>query len=299
MVEGFSFAFLVALLWAGVAASYRRVTDRGFELTPFIAVATSVSALVSLAMVRWDAILGGRVERFWPLLLLMGIRGVCAQTGMLLVARAMATGAGAVSWTFVQSAMMAPFVFSVAYWGERPRPWQWLGLAAAMVGLYLLAASRARSTALAPDRQRAWLLLTVSGFASFAVAQTLSLAPSHWPGWEDVARLRVPIYFGSAATFFWCVTAWRRQRPRVAHFRIVVPLVGCVVGGQYALFASIDRLTVVKLAGLVQAIAVAGSVLAFAAYSQCWRRERASGRDWLGIGVCAIGLALIAFAPQS
>ena len=120
------------------------------------------------------------------------------------------------------------------------------------------------------------------------------MAPSHWPGWTDTAKLRVPL-ISLISFLFWLVPIlWQKRRIDV---RAMLPLslgyAACVLAGQWLLYLALDRLAALGLSATVYPLAIGTCIAGFYLYSLVVLRERATLASSLGVLTACFGIILI------
>ncbi|MCE9612636.1 MAG: hypothetical protein K8T26_00075 [Lentisphaerae bacterium] len=273
MHHGIGFAQLVAtgLLWAVVGAFFSHAARRGLRLVPFGLVSSISSTLMAACLCDWAAIRAGGLPALSAFVPIIVLGGFLNTAGTQLIMAAMRRGHQAGSWTVAQSAMVVPFLAGVTFWHERPSVLNMLGVLLIVSSIALFG----RRAAMREHRSEshAWFGFALLAFVMIGMSQTLLTVPSHWPGWSDAGRLRVPLVTSSAALALGVGCAFRREWPGR---REIVAGLGCsLVGvtGSVLAFAGMDNLATAGLVSLVYPLAVGTCIVGFGLNTRFRMRE--------------------------
>jgi drug/metabolite transporter (DMT)-like permease len=278
---------ITGLIWAVIGAFFSHVARHHLRMLAFSMAMTLCVALLSWATIcNWPVVLHGGVQRgahFIPLIALGGILNWC---GMLLIMAAMRRGHQAGSWSVSQSAMVMPFLAGIIFWAERPSLPNVAGAAMILLAVALFGLRPAPPGG--ETRARPWFHIALMAFCIIGISQTLFTAPSHWPGWEDTGRLRVPVLATAALCFLVVVCAIRREWPGRREWRVAA--LCCLVGytGNWIFFIGMDMMAKRKLVALVYPLAVGVCMTGFVLYTRLWMKERL-GR--LGVAALVLDIA--------
>lgn len=265
----------------------RRRTDMiAFNFALFLSI-----AVLSLAFCNWSDLLHGNVPQAGRLIPIMVLSGLGNLTGIFLMIVSMRRGPQAASYTFAQCAMIWPFVAGVMIWGDPSHPLNYLGVALIAVCIAMLARKPGHDGQAAASLP--WLGICLTGFVVLGVTQILCTLPSRWPGWQDAARVRIPLLYIPGALMLAAVCkGTRRPIPggmiRAALVCSVVALTSIVT-----VLSSLDNLARVQKASLVFPIVTGINVTAFACYSRLWLKERLGIPGWSGVALGVTGILLL------
>ena len=106
----------------------------------------------------------------WKLVAAYGLVLGIGQFGVLFTGMKMGMPAGMAS-VVLQTQAFITMLLAAVFLGEKPKPWQWLGLCIAIVGLIAIGAAHGESTS---DMTLAGFLLTVGAAASWAVTNLIT-----------------------------------------------------------------------------------------------------------------------------
>jgi drug/metabolite transporter (DMT)-like permease len=164
-------------------------------------------------------------------------------------------------------------------------------LGAVLLMLLLTMTTEADATRKAPTKK--WVLFTALCFLSVGLGQVLALAPSHWMGWRDEARLRPPFVFFFSFIVFVAVSVLTKQRFSGAGWRAALIATVCGILFMVCLWGSADAMAKIGLSGIVYPIAIAGSIVLFGLYSLFVLKERYRPKQILGMICGMAGIILL------
>ena len=208
--------------------------------------------------------------------------------GHLAIARAMATGRQPVAWAIGQGGQALTFIATLLIWNESAGVASWAGLAAILAGVALL--SRNKSSGFKPVSGNKWVYWSVAAMLFYGINQTLMSVPSHWEGWNDAARLRLPttlLVVGLAGMSF---SARPKKDVLVRLLPWVIPYGILVCVCFFTVYLSIDRLSVVGCAALAWPLACSTGVVAYAIGSHFTGKCRISIKESVGIATVVAGI---------
>ena len=291
VLAGLAGNVLEGVLFAVIGVVMSRVALNNFSTVSYYFVG-SLGALTAycLTFVNWSAI--PAAPMLWQLTALMLLAALLNNTGHLLMLANMKRGHKAASWAIGQSSMAIPFVMAGALFGEWCGFWGWMGIAAVVGGIALLATARRGVHQEKIDS--VWLLMALANFACYGLGQTCTSTPSHWAGFTDLANLRVAEQMLFNTAFYLIIILFVQKR----FDRRTLPL-----GSIYAVFSYLsyllifwllDRMTGLGCSRVVWPIAVGTCIVGFSLYSRLRIREPFSRRDLAGIAGITAGLVLLA-----
>lgn len=289
---GLLLILLTGIVWGGIGIVLAVVARRQWNVLAFLSAATTLAAAGSwVFLAHWPSLLAGHVPRALPLVLLLTVAGIIGIGGMLSLQKAMT--AGTAGWTVGQSAMVIPFLVGILFLGEPPRLVGVLGLLAILGSL--VAFSRSRKTSDSGSvSDHGWFRHALLALLLLGLQQSLCLIPSAWEGWNDTARLRIPLLLTSGAVALITVAGKKRLLPERS-IRLPVTLYATlVIGGQVLLFAAMDRLRAENRLALAFPIAIGVSMVAMALWDRLAWRNRPDRPAWVGILLGLLGVVLLA-----
>lgn len=249
------------LLWTVTGMIFSYAARRGLRLLAFAFSANFFTALLAWCACDWSAIRAGGLPALPAFTVLVSFGGLLNATGMLLIMAAMRRGHQAGSWTVSQSAMVVPFLAGMIIWQERPTHVNLAGMLLIFASLCLFGRRAAVRDADTPGQ--GWFGLAMLAFVLIGVSQTLFTVPSHWSGWTDPGRLRVPLLTSAAALVLGIIGLCRRDLPGA---REMAAGFGCSfisLAGSTLLFTGMDNLAATGLVSLVYPLAVGTCIVGF------------------------------------
>lgn len=290
MLAGIICALIAGACFAAGAGLIGAVGRRGLPLMAVLSAGSALAGLASLAGVDWTGL--AAAPRLDGLAAWIVPAAALNILGHGLIAQAMAGGRPAIAWAIGQGGQAVPFIVAALVWREAAGPAAWTGLAVLLGGIAVLAAGRADGGRTA---RRGWTLLALGALACYGLNQTLMAVPSHWSGWHDQARLRLPLtlFAGAlaAGALAGCAgwTRWRAVLPWA------LPYAAILLGAFTGLYLALDRLAAAGASGIAWPLACGTGVGLFAAWDRrrpghAWRR-----RDLAGLILVLAGIALLAW----
>jgi drug/metabolite transporter (DMT)-like permease len=292
---GTLYVVAAGLLNAVMGVFFSQAGRQGMRLPAFGLVMGLSSTAVIWCFCDWPVLLAGDIPRWRGFVPILAIGGSLSWCGLLLMMVAMRRGHQAGSWMVTQSAMVVPLLAGILIWGDRPRSVNLAGGALLLGSIVLFGVQPAARARAAPAKP--WFFIALLGFLAMGVSQTLLTVPSHWPGWSDPGRLRVPV-MSTAATIFLataCVVqrCWPRRHEWI--FGVISNFVG--LGNAVLLFAGMDRLAERNLVALAFPLSIGTGMVGFAIYSRVWLREPLGAFGGTAVAVGLVGLCLLAIGP--
>lgn len=280
------------LLNAVMGVFFSQAGRQGMRLVAFgLAMGLSSTAVI-WCFCDWPALLAGDVPRWREFVPIMAIGGALSWGGLLLMMVAMRRGHQAGSWMVTQSAMVVPLLAGILVWGDRPRLANLAGAALILGSILLFGAQPASRTHAAPAKP--WFVIALLGFLAMGISQTLMTVPSHWPGWVDTGRLRVPVMSTAATLFLATACAAQRCWPRRNEWVLGVTCNFVGLASAVVLFAGMDRLADRNLVALAYPLSVGTGMVGFAIYSRVGLREPLGAYGGMAVALGLAGLGLLA-----
>ncbi|HEY3324023.1 MAG TPA: hypothetical protein VGP72_26455 [Planctomycetota bacterium] len=232
MTLGIIFALTCGLLWAFIGVLYSTMARHRMQFFAVMGpafIVTAIAAWVFLA--DYHTLFSGKTNGTASLAWLMIPSGILTVLGMVCMQTAMRRGHHAACWTIGQSALIAPYLCGVFFFGEPLLARKAFGVALILASLVAFGRARRETEteepACAADAATArrrpanggwgWLGLSIACLALLSVQQTLTTLPSHWPNWTDSLRLRVPLMFTGVALAYGSGALLTKQRPCLIH----------------------------------------------------------------------------------
>ena len=290
MFWGIVFSVIAGIAWCWVGIVTSQIVKRDLDFLTCSVQAALLAGLGSAIFVmRWRNVLDGLPPRTGDLVLVLAISGLMQALGFWLMQRAMRGGPHALIWTVGQLALVLPFLANVLFWCE-PMGWRrFAGLALIAGGVYLLGRAKGGSTSTTQAKSH-WVLPTFLAFICIGTSLALCTLPSHWPDWEDSARLRVPLLMAFTCLGYLGLRglAPRRERRNLWGYSAASAagtLVGCAI-----LFVAMDRFEPVRMIALAYPIALGVCIVLFSIYGRAVLAEPLSR---IGLATAVTGLILI------
>jgi multidrug transporter EmrE-like cation transporter len=216
---------------------------------------------------------------------------------MTFMQQALRRGHHAATWTIGQSALIFPYLAGVALWSDpiAARKTAGVGLILVSLGALGLAKRRAGDNAPAARRDYLWLTLAVLTMLGLGTHQALSTWPSHWAGWSDAARLRVPLLATGATVGYVAASVAMRRWPGRLELLLGALLAAQAVPGQWLLYKAMDHLSPYGMTGLAYPLAVGTCILCFVAYSLLVLKEKLTAFHVAGLALGVAGIGLMAW----
>lgn len=294
MLVGTFLALMAGLCFAFGAGLFAAATRRQLPFMAFLCLGAVTGLVLSLVfVVDWSAV--PTVTRAGPLCLWITLGAIANVAGHRSMASAMLGGHTPVAWAIGQGGQAIPFVASAVIWHERAGAVPWVGVIAILLGVATLAWTR--STAGTTSRRAVrWALVAL---ICYGVNNTLMAVPSHWVGWTDTLRLRLPLTLavfavgGAIAAGGIDTGTFRRLAPMsLAYGVILVTCFGLV-------YLALDHLGRAGAAGLFWPTACGGGIVAYAGYEHLVRRKPITRGELAGIATIVAGIALLAVRRTS
>ena len=188
--------------------------------------------------------------------------------------------------------MAVSFLYAVLGWGERASAFQMAGLAS-VIGMLCLVAPWPDTREQPSAAKSGWFAVVLAAVALGGIAQVCYITPSRWAGWQDAARLRVPLFMAAMTATFAVPSAVLKQGFR----RDMIVLAGLsafiMTGSLLLLLMAIDRMAPLHQEGLVYPVTIAAGLLLYTLYSRVWLREAFVARQWWGILAGVGGIVLL------
>lgn len=276
---------LAALLLLGTQRFFYKVAaERNCSSPLTTAVFMATVTLLSSAAFLLSGDAAGDIP---TLLLLATINSAAFALGTVVNMEALRRLPTAITFPLTRLSILLVIGFSILYFGERPGPWQWLGILLGLAVVVVLAGDLGGTATLRQQRGSGLLLVAAcvlcgavasisSKFAAIATSKTAFMALSYLLG-----------------TLFSLAMArtWKRgeSAPRTGAVVGIGVLMGLLnFAGFYAFLAALERgpLSLIALiSGMHFVIPVALSVLFY--------RERITPRRWLGIALTLLAVLAI------
>lgn len=293
MLTALALAILAGACWCLIGIVFSQAADRGLHPALMSAVSGLGVAVVTATWIDGSKFGGPDQD---VVIVSMVIAGLAMTLGMVAVQRAMTLGGHGAAWAVAQAGVAWPFLVAVVIHGERPGWAPWIGLAAIVVSLALLAGRRTGE----PAASGRWFPWAVLAWALIGLQQ----AAFQWPSWRgvdpDPAGLRVPLMCavsGLGAVVLLAVMPQDRSVAERLPWRWVAGLaiLACAanVAAQPAMVRSGDLLAGLGAGGLAFPVAIATCIALFAVYAIIQRGERPAPRTWLGLTCCLMGVVLM------
>lgn len=291
---GLILAVIVGLFWSGTGILTSRIARRKLDFIACMALAYPATALGAWAFTPdHAALLGGDLGR-WPVLAAVMLpAGICVGAGFICLSAAMRRGHHAASWSISQSALVLPYLASLAL-GEPPRLIKALGVSVVVLSIAFFGRARQEPHPDAsPGGGPLWLLLAIGSLALLGLGQTLTTLPTHLH-LEDPARLRVALSMTGSAIGYLLLAILRRRRPSRGAWLVVATFPLLVLPSHFLLYRCMDMLRPAGLTGLVYPVAVGVCILGFAVFQVLFTRETITALHWVALLIGLAGILLIA-----
>ena len=285
---------IVGVLWAVVGVIFSRVARSRQDFAGFMAFSSLVTAACAWLFLPDHAVL---LKEGWTFgvraSLVMLLAGLCSAAGFVAMNRGMRAGHHGATWTIGQSALVIPFLVGVLLFSDRVYVRNAIGVGAILTAIAVFGGKDETRTGAGNEASRWWLGLALLSLLCLGSNQTLTTLPSRWSGWEDTARLRVPMLcLGSALGYnILRGTWWRSWRTLAWRQAMLLSAVG--VSSQVLLISAMDSFAASDRAALVYPVAVGTCITVFALYSVFVLREKATVKNILGMVLGCAGIILV------
>lgn len=294
MLQGIALVFLTGLSWSAVGVVYSHVARRRLDLFAVKGVQTVLGAVFAWIFIAdWPVLLDGPPPRLGALAGVMVCSGALSGIAVIVMQKAMRAGHHGVVWTMGQSAMVFPFIYGVAAFGEEAPLRRCAGVAFVLASLVLFGLKRRSVAPAKGEASGLWFPLAMLTFLLLGAHQSLATTPAHWKGWEDAARMRVPLSTLGVALVYVVPTVSRRAWPDRKSLVFGLILLAIAVPTQVVFYKGMDALRPHRMVSLAFPLAVGTCIVVFALYSALVLRERVTGASVAGILMGTAGLALI------
>ncbi len=271
MITGIILTVLTGALWMLVGVIYSKAADKlknyaAFMLVYALTFATFVFTVRTPPMLPVKALL--------PIALTMVPAALLGLAGFWALYVAMQKSSHAVAWTFVQSAMVVPFLGGWLFLGNQA---SWINLSGAgtMVLALVLLGKGKNSNDDAKKQALSGMLWSIAALLLTGASQFLTLIPGVWYADQtDLLAWRLPLLTLSGVAVWLAVWLVRREKvDKLALFRGVS--YGVVVAlGQIMLYLALDALQKFNLANAVYPAAITMCIVLFAIYCRIFRHEK-------------------------
>ena len=123
--------------------------------------------------------------------------------------------------------------------------------------------------------------------------QILTIVPSHWSGWSDVANIRIPLFITGILSGYILVLLKQKTFPSKKDAWFGTLLVPLGFPSLIFFYKGMDLLVKENLISMAYPLAVGTSIVVFMIYSLFYLRERTPKIAILGVFVGIVGLTLI------
>lgn len=305
MITGLLLTVLAGCIWSlcGIANSY--CARFNLSITTYLFSNTLCSCiLASIFIVRHDVVSSSSWGTLCAILIPAGIFNT---GGALLLQYALKRGHHGIIFLLTQSAMIAPLLAGVLFFGENLSSFQAVGCCAILCGMICCAVPKLSFKKAPASEEQAheeekksgrylWLILALCSFSSYSIAQTMMTLPSLIQ-LQDPARMRSALlYLGSALlmTAFGPISGTKLQfNKKLILLGIIVSILSLL--SMVILFSALDRLSMYHLSSIGFPLAIAASLTGFTLYSLFIMKEKCYKMTLLGLLLIVTGGILNGF----
>jgi len=291
MILGLLFALMSGIAFSVVGIFFSHAARRNLDIIAFNLVAYSFVAVTGWFFCNWNAVLSWDIPEAGRFITVIISAGLISQTAMLLVMAAMKRGHQSATWTIAQSAMVLPFLAGLFIWHEAASSLNVIGVLLMVTCVALLRNSPEDEGNSRADRM--WFPITILAFLCVGMGQTLFTVPSHWEGWVDAGRLRIPLCNSAAAIGLGVTCLITSRKPT---FSIMRPALCCgvvLVIGHVVIFKAMDLMARIDKVAFVYPICTGTCILFFAIYSRLHLKEKLTTAAALGMACGIAGIVLL------
>lgn len=292
MLQGIILCILTGIIWAMLGANSSRMAKSGCDPIAFSAVSTSFSMLWAwLFVADWGKLLHQSIPRFNDLLIIMPLSAVAGTAYSIFMLYAMKKGHTGISWTISQSAMVVPFLLSIAIWNDKVSYAGMAGVAMVLLTFLLLGSNKGVKTT--QKTEFIWYPLIALTFISISLQQLITMIPSHWAGWTDVANLRIPI--AGTTSFIIQISLMLIMKKRANKKILLNALIQSILGiiSSKIFYTAMDLISPTGYLPIVYPLAVSICIIGVTLYSMFIIKEHFGKREVIGVVSGLAGIILI------
>lgn len=293
MLLALAIAFFVGITWAAVGAVSSHSASTDVDFIGIMALMTSAATFFAwIIFPRYGVLMSRPIQADIAPIGVVFLSGVAQAFGLVMLNLGMRLGHHGATWTIGQSALTVPFILGIAIWGDQIRAANAVGLLFLLCAIGLFGASKNSSESIHGGGK--WLTIALLSLLLLGAQQTLTTIPSRWAGWQDEARLRVPMMLTGKLIVYWGLLAMLRRKINRRAWRPAAVLCAITLVSSPLTFLAIDLFAKFNRAALVYPITVGVCTTAFSFYSVFVLKERATFQNILGMAMGCIGIGLVA-----
>lgn len=295
MTDAVLISLAVGSLWAVVGVVVSRTAKRGEDFLIFMSFTSLLTASVAwIAIPRHYLLFAQRNAEWVQPSLLMLMAGLFSSLGMLAMQHGMRSGHHGATWTIGQSALVCPFVAGLLIWKDAVQLLNVVGVLAILCSIMLFGMSANRGGKVDGRVAVRWLSIALLALALLGTQQTLTTIPSRWAGWQDAARLRVPMLMTGSMMGYNTMRLGLRRALRLRNWGEGILLCVVALVSHFLSFRALDIFGSFSRAALFYPIAIGACTTIFAMRSVFLLKEKTATGHLLGMGVGCLGVILVA-----
>lgn len=294
MVAGIVLMVLAGFGWVGVGCVVSFCAAKKINLAATQLMQALLCVAVGCILLRTQpGIVASAKVRYltYASLFLSGIGNFAAYE---LMSRAMKIGPNGIIWSFVQSALIFPFLTGVIFFGDKLTPPRIGGMIALIVSILLLGA--AKGNAGSDQTGRRWFWIALAAFIAAGFTQVTTNLPSYWEEAKQINPVMRTVWFqlGIAAGFF---LQWALERKPMKFDGVLKPAI--CLGILYILlyfvlmFNGLDKLAAVRAGSVGFPVMLGSCIVGFFLYSLLFLKEKLTPTGAAGFLLCLAGIISI------
>lgn len=294
MVTGILLMVLAGFGWVGVGCVVSYCAAKKVNLAVTQLVQALMCAAVGGVLLYFQDTVGvsAKIKYLtYGSLFLSGIGNFAAYD---LMNRAMKVGPNGIIWSFVQSALIFPFLTGVIFFGDSLTPVRMCGMAALIVSILLLGAAKGNTGS--EQSSRRWFWIALAAFIAAGFTQVTTNLPSYWQEAKQITPVMRTVWFqlGIAAGFFLLWAGERKPIPLTGVLKPAICLSVFYILLYFVLmFNGLDKLAANGAGSVGFPVMLGSCIVGFFLYSLIFLKEKLTLTGALGFLLCLGGIISI------
>ncbi len=236
----------------------------------------------------------------WKILLLSGgcyfIGNAVNYCMLQFMSSAMQKGPNGVIWSFIQSALIFPFLTGVIFFGDKLTPLRGAGLLVLLLALIFLGLGKENK-----EKEKGWKKITFAAFIMAGITLSLNSIPSYFPEARNLNSMGRTFMSGCGTLFaaiFYCYPKYRNytkemfltelKRPVLWKYIFTLKLFG-LIASYLLLYPGLDAMAKAGAGCISYPLVIGSCIMGFNLYSLFILREKWSFLQAAGTILCIAG----------
>jgi len=297
LTQGIALILFAGLMWSATGILFSIAARRAIRISTLMGCfAFFILPLAWLSIPRHDVLFSAPVADLKTLVMLTLAAGMSAGSGAICLQKAMRLSHHGAVWTIGQSALVCPFLAGILIFHEPFQLHRGGGVALLLASLVAFGAAHSSGPGKTENPNgKTWFYLALMALLGLGIGQALFTVPSHYDGWRDVARLRVPLLYTGTAFVYMVFYLIKPKRPdRVTMLLAFAIAVNSIIST--SIFTKgLDMLSAHDMVSIGYPVGVGTCIIGFATYSLFVLREKATRLHLAGMALGVLGIVLISF----